>query len=382
MDEITASLALRHTRGLGPHTWKRLLTAYGTALAAVEDWRHWAGRRLTSAAVAQAFGAGAWRQAVHTELQAARRLSARMVPWSDAAYPPLLRETANPPIVLYVLGRWELLLGPCVAVVGSRKPSHYGLDIAQAIARDLARAGVCVVSGLAVGIDRAAHLGALDEVGSSCAVLGTGMDLVYPAGHRDLWQRLARDGVLITEFAPGTPPEGRNFPYRNRIISGMSLGVVVVEAALKSGTAVTAALALTQGREVFVVPGPVTAQTFQGSHQLLRDGASLVQNGADVLRELAGALRRYAFHAPLCSPDSGGAPCPGGPPSASVLPTFPSEDARMVWQCLDPHEPRHVDTVAQALGWDAGRVSAALLLLEMEGLVQQSPGMYYTALGG
>lgn len=382
MDAVTASLALRHTPGLGPRTWKRLLAAYGSAQAAVEDWRHWAERRLTSAAVAQSFGAATWREAVHTEMQAARRLSARIVLWSDEVYPPLLRAIADPPILLYVLGRGELLWGPCVAVVGSRRPSRYGLDMAQSIARDLARGGVCVVSGLAVGIDRAAHLSALAEVGSSCAVLGTGMDLVYPAKHRDLWQRLAQDGVLVTEFAPGTRPEGRNFPYRNRIISGMSLGVVVIEAALRSGTAVTAALALTQGREVFVVPGPVTADTFHGSHQLLRDGATLVQSGADVLRELAAPLRQYAGDLPVRTPEPGAVSPSPAPSSASPPPVFPSEDARTVWQCLHPEEPRHVDAVAQTLGWDAGRVSAALLLLEMEGLVRQTPGMYYTALRG
>lgn len=382
MDEITASLALRHTRGLGARTWKRLVTAYGTAQAAAEDWRHWAERRLASAAVAQSFGAAAWREAVQAEMQAARRLSARIVPWSDAAYPPLLRAIADPPILLYIQGRPELLSGPCVAVVGSRRPSRYGTDVAHAISRDLARAGVCVVSGLAVGIDRAAHQGALPEVGSSCAVLGTGMDLVYPAGHRELWQRLAQDGVLVTEFAPGTRPEGRNFPYRNRIISGMSLGVVVIEAALRSGTAVTAALALTQGREVFVVPGPVTAETFHGSHQLLRDGATLVQSGADVLRELTEPLRRYAGDPSVRTPEPEAVPLSPAPPSASPPPAFPSEDARAVWQCLHPEEARHVDAVAQTLGWDAGRVSAALLLLEMEGLVRQTPGMYYTALRG
>ncbi len=378
MDEVAATLALRHTRGLGPRTARRLLVAYGTAAKAAAAWQEWPARGLTSAAVAQAFGARSWQQGAEAEARAAERLQAHILPWSHPGYPRLLRQIPDPPMLLYGRGRLELLAGPCVAVVGARQSSRYGLEMATTLARDLARAGVCVVSGLAVGIDRAAHEGALSEVGGSCAVLGTGIDLIYPAAHQDVWCRLAESGVVVTEFPPGTRPEGRNFPFRNRIISGLSLGVVVVEAALKSGSLVTASLAAAQGREVFAVPGPATVPTFHGSHQLLRDGAILVQNGADVLQALAGVLRHYAPTAPAppkpLPPDP--APIPEVRPPE---PVFPDEDSSCVWRLLDLREPRHVDAITQTLGWDAGRVSAALLLLEMAGLVRQHPGMYYTA---
>jgi len=384
MDEITASLALRHTPGLGPRTAKRLLATYQTAVAAAEAWRDWAPRGLASPRVAAAFGRWVWRAAVDEELAALARLRPLLLPWSHPQYPSALRQIPDPPILLYGRGCLDLVQGPCVAVVGSRRPSRYGQEMAALIARDLAQAGICVVSGLAVGIDAAAHRAALDEVGSSCAVLGTGVDLIYPAVHQELWRRLAQDGLVLTEFAPQVAPQARNFPYRNRIISGMSLGVVVVEAAHKSGSLVTASLAAAQGREVFVVPGPANAETFQGSHQLVRDGATLIQSAQDVLQELASALREYSPAGQLQPSGPSSQPVPpeksrAQDPEVSLPQTFPSEEGRILWQALqDASQPRHVDALAQDLGWDAGRVSAALLLLEMEGLVRQYPGMYYT----
>jgi DNA processing protein len=201
-------------------------------------------------------------------------------------FPALLVQIPNPPEELWIRGDLSICDKPAVAVVGARAASRGGMAIASAIAGDLARAGVVVVSGLARGIDSAAHIAALDAGGKTIAVLGTGIDVVYPAEHRELTERIARDGLLITEFLPGAPPEVFHFPRRNRIISGLSRGVVVVEAAEKSGSLITARLAADQGREVMVVPGPVLGGRNRGAHALIRDGAKLVESAVDILQEL------------------------------------------------------------------------------------------------
>ena len=201
-------------------------------------------------------------------------------------FPALLAQIPNPPEELWTRGDVSICDKPAVAVVGARAASRGGMAIASAIAGDLARAGVVVVSGLARGIDSAAHVAALDAGGKTIAVLGTGIDVVYPAEHRELTERIARDGLLITEFRLGAPPEVSHFPRRNRIISGLSRGVVVVEAAEKSGSLITARLAADQGREVMVVPGPVLGGRNRGAHALIRDGAKLVESAVDILQEL------------------------------------------------------------------------------------------------
>ena len=202
------------------------------------------------------------------------------------SFPPLLAQIPDPPDELWVRGDLSICLKPAIAVVGARAASRNGLAMAAAIAGDLARAGVVVVSGLARGIDSAAHAGALAAGGLTVAVLGTGIDVVYPAEHRELSERIAQSGLLVTEFWPGAPPEVSHFPRRNRIISGLSRGVVVVEAAEKSGSLITARLAADQGRDVMVVPGPVLGGRNRGAHALIRDGAKLVESAVDILQEL------------------------------------------------------------------------------------------------
>ena len=201
-------------------------------------------------------------------------------------FPALLAQIPDPPEELWTRGDLSICDKPAVAVVGARAASRGGMAIASAIAGDLARAGIVVVSGLARGIDAAAHVAALDAGGKTIAVLGTGIDVVYPAEHRELTERIARDGLLITEFLPGAPPDVFHFPRRNRIISGLSRAVVVVEAAEKSGSLITARLAADQGREVMVVPGPVLGGRNRGAHALIRDGAKLVESAVDILQEL------------------------------------------------------------------------------------------------
>lgn len=216
-------------------------------------------------------------------------------------FPPLLREIPNPPACLWTRGDRALFERPAIAVVGARDATREGVAIAYQIAADLARAGIVVVSGLARGVDAAAHTGALDASGKTIAVLGTGIDRVYPAENKALHERIAAGGLLITEFAPGAPPDLFHFPQRNRIISGLSKAVVVVEAREKSGSLITARLAGDQGRDVMVVPGPTRSGQNRGGHALLRDGAKLVESAVDILQELGLDTTAVPVHEPVQS---------------------------------------------------------------------------------
>lgn len=366
MDEFAASLALRHTRGLGPRTWKRLLDAYGGAADAAADWSSWALRGLVSPRVQAEFGRGGWREKAREEARKAGELGLSVVFYRDEAWPDLLREIPDPPLFLYYLGDLSLLVRPCVGVVGSRQASRYGAGMAETMSASLSRAGVCVVSGFAHGIDRAAHLGALRGVGGTIAVLGTGLDLVYPASNRDIWDRIASHGLIVSEFAPGSRPDGANFPHRNRIVSGLSLGVLVVEGALGSGSLITAGLALAQNRDVFALPGPANLKSYQGCHQLIRQGACLVQSGEDILHELQPRLAAHGVSAQ---------PAPAIPDPGPAEPADP--DHRTVHRLLRDGDRLHVDALARRTGWPADKVSATLLFMELQGLVKQLPGMYY-----
>ncbi len=287
------------------------------------------------------------------------------VVWTDADYPPLLREIPDPPIALYVLGNRAALTSPQLAIVGSRNPTPAGLANAQAFARALAAAGLTVTSGLALGIDGAAHRGALDGGGATIAVCGTGLDRVYPARHRELAHAIVGNGALISEFALGTSPLPHNFPIRNRLISGLALGTLVVEAALESGSLITARLALEQGREVFAIPGSIHAPQSRGCHALIRQGAKLVENANDVLEEL-GALAQFARqHAPT---------------SATTTSALSVEAARL----LDHlgHDPETLDALIERSGLTADVVSSMLGALELEGLVAAMPGGRFQRLPG
>ncbi|MCZ6599288.1 MAG: DNA-processing protein DprA [Acidobacteria bacterium] len=286
----------------------------------------------------------------------------------DPAYPALLEEIDDPPPVLYVRGDMVEADDPAVAIVGSRRASPYGLAMARILARDLAAAGVTVVSGLARGIDAAAHGGALAATGGrALAVLGSGPDIIYPPEHRRLATAVAAHGALLSEFPPGTPPLPRHFPWRNRIISGLARGVVVVEAAAGSGSLITARLALDQGREVYAVPGPVTAPGSHGTHDLLRQGARLTTSAADVVDEFPADIirqvaRRIAIRRKTPPPDLE----PG---------------AREVWNALDPAISSSIDDLARRTGLAVPALVSALLGLELRGLARAFPGPRY-ARGG
>ncbi|SEL50360.1 DNA protecting protein DprA [Roseateles sp. YR242] len=317
----------------------------------------------------------------------------------DPDYPPSLLHTADPPLMLYLDGRRELLGRRAIAVVGSRHPTPQGEDNARMFAAGLGQAGFCVVSGLAMGIDGAAHEASLNTAGGTVAVLGTGLDQVYPLAHEALARHISRRGLLVSEYFIGTPPLAPNFPQRNRIIAGLAEGCLVVEAAMKSGSLITARMASEAGREVFAIPGSIHAPQSRGCHHLLKQGACLVQTLEDLLSELPPTDRPNAQTEHPASPThpSGTTPRPA---SATAVPgpgplTAPANDAvgkpakDAGGQPADPadtanpthpvlralgHDPISLEQLSQRTGWSVNELAAVLLDLELEGEVARLPG--------
>jgi DNA processing protein len=288
----------------------------------------------------------------------------------DPDYPALLRRTANPPLTLFVEGDPTLLWHPAIAVVGSRTPSAGGRDHARNFSRAICRAGLAVVSGMAAGIDAAAHGVALDMHGTTIAVLGTGPDVPYPAHHHELRERIAAQGAIVSEHPPGTGPRAAHFPARNRIIAGLALGTLVVEAAHRSGALITARLASEAGREVFAIPGSIHNPMARGCHRLIRDGATLVEQPGDVLdgvaalsAELASALQERLAET---EPDT-----PGNP----TAPSTPDPDYQRLWVALG-HDPTPMDSLVERTGLTTAALSSMLLLMELEGRVVVEHGRY------
>ena len=282
-----------------------------------------------------------------------------LVAWDDPAYPRALLTITDPPPVLYFHGRSELLNRPALAIVGSRNATAQGRETAEAFAKALSDAGLTIVSGLALGIDTAAHRGGLTGAGSSVAVVGTGIDRIYPASNRDLAHRLAREGGVLSEFALGTPPLPGNFPRRNRLISGLARGVLVVEATLASGSLITARFAVDQNRDVFAIPGSIHSPFSKGSHRLIKDGAKLVESAQDVLEELGMGSSGVAQ-----SPTAPGAI---GGDTARVLTAL-------------GYDPAGIDALTVRCGLPADVVSVALVELELAGDIAGLPGGLYQRL--
>ena len=297
------------------------------------------------------------------EWKRASDLGVDIVDILDPAYPPLLREIFDPPIILYIRGKgWDPTL-PQVAIVGTRRPTGYGINCAERLAEDLSKRGLAITSGLARGIDAAAHRGALRS-GTTYAVFGSGLDFVYPKENRKLAENTEQKGAVLTEFPLGTPPAPQNFPIRNRIIAGMSLGVVVVEAAEYSGSLITIRLALDANREVFAVPGNITSAKSFGPHVLIRQGAKLVTNWEDVVEELPHPVREQIL-APIV------AAMQGRPE--------PELDAmeQKVWRILSLHDGTPIDTLLAKLPLPASDVYSALLAMETREVIRQLPGNKY-----
>ena len=314
--------------------------------------------------IAQQLAAGCRdERRLEEELALARRQGVTIITLEDAEYPKALREIPDPPLALYIRGRL-LSDEAAVAIVGSRRASLYGLETAERLAYDLALRGVTVVSGLARGIDGAAHRGALKAQGRTVAVLGNGLSRIYPPEHESLAEQTAAQGAVISEYPMVMAPLAQNFPRRNRLISGLSLGVVIVEASQRSGALITCDCALEQGREVFAVPGPITRVTSQGTHQLLKQGAKLVTSVEDILEELR------------LSPQPAMAAAGEAREPLDRRRALPASESR-VFSCMSDHEPRDIDTIAIDTGLAAREVSSLLLQLEVKHLVRQLPGKQF-----
>jgi DNA processing protein len=310
--------------------------------------------------IAAAIAQGPDAVALEYTLQWLRGEGNELIAWDDPNYPRTLLTIADPPPVLFFRGDPALLNRPSLAIVGSRNATAQGREAAEAFATALSAAGLTIVSGLALGIDAAAHRGGLEADGRSLAVVGTGIDRVYPAANRDLAHRLAEEGGIVSEFALGTPPLPGNFPRRNRLISGLARGVLVVEATLASGSLITARFAAEQGRDVFAIPGSIHSPFSKGSHRLIRDGAKLVETAQDVLEEWAMAGRAE-------------------PVAPRVPVAMVAGDAERVLLALG-HDPGGVDILAQRCGLSADAVSVALVELELAGEVASLPGGLYQKL--
>lgn len=358
-------LTLLRAPGVGPAAFRDLL-ARGVAPEAASGASAATLRRLGFDGAARAWLQAPDTACIDADLDWVARPGNHALILSDPAYPELLRALPDAPPVLFVHGDPGVLALPLLALVGSRNPTPGGRDNAAAFARHLAAGGVGIVSGLALGIDAAAHEGALAAEGLTVAVLGHGLDRVYPAAHRDLAHRIAAGGgALVSEFPPGVPPRAEHFPRRNRIISGLSLGVLVVEAAIRSGSLITARTAAEQGREVFAIPGSIHNPLARGCHRLIRQGAKLVETAADILEEL-GPLYLAGLEG-RCDAETALVPETAG--------TDP--DYRRLLEALG-HDPVSVDVVVDRSGLTPEAVSSMLLLLELQGVVESVPGGLFT----
>ncbi len=364
--EREAYIALNMIRDVGPVTVRILAESLGSVSSIFSvDARHLLSVEGTGVETVKKLITGRRKVDAGEEIERAAALGARLVTPVDDDYPEPLRQIYDPPLALYVKGRLEVRDRHAVAIVGSRHTTGYGREIASAFAWQLAQAGFTIVSGLARGIDTSAHQGTLKATGRTLAVLGGGLHGIYPPENRELAETIAESGALLTEFPLGREPDKTTFPIRNRIVSGLSQGVLVVEAGMGSGAMITAHVAAEQGKTVFAIPGRADAPTFRGSHQLIKTGAHLVDSVADILEEL-GSL----FHAVTRSP-----PRPGqapAPPPGIQVPL--SEPEQAVMQRLLEDERLDVDTLTRQCGLPPSTVTATLLMLEMKRLVRALPG--------
>lgn len=358
-------IALSFVIGVGSRTAAHLIRTFGSPTAcfgASPTQLEAAGLQRESI---EAMRTVELRERADREIEALSGLNAQAIVLHDERYPPLLREVYDPPIVLYCKGDLSRAIAlPVLAIVGSRRCSTYGRNAAEMLARELGKRGVTIVSGLARGIDTAAHRGALEGRGLTIGVLGTGIDSAYPRENRRLAEQIISAGALLTEFPLGTPPLSQNFPYRNRVISGLALGVMVVEGAERSGSLITARLANEQGREVFAVPGNITSAKSFGPNNLIKDGAKLVQTWSDVVEEFP-----FEFKSEILAAERGDGR------SRSAVDELPlSEIEDHVLSLLKSDEAVHIDQLISKSGLSSGELMGALLKLEMADRVRQLPG--------
>jgi DNA processing protein len=369
-------IALNMTPGVGPRVTARLLEHFGSAEAIFDATRRDLALLRLPPETIESIASRELHARAEAEIERVRKLGGDILVLDDGVYPGLLRETYDPPVVLYVKGAWdECLERPCIAIVGSRRCSTYGQNAALMMSRELAQRGVTIVSGLARGIDAAAHRGALEAGGRTVAVMGTGLDQVYPRDHKKLADEiLNRGGAMVTQFPLSTPPVSENFPYRNRVISGLSLGVLVIEAAENSGSLITARLAMEQNREVFAVPGNITSRNSFGTNYLIKGaGAKLVQQWQDVAGELPAEIAAQLLPPPSRKSRKKGELLD----QLKLSPPDLSEPELAVFNLLSTDTPLQIDTLAEGTKLSITQLTSALLALEMRELVRALPGMCF-----
>lgn len=428
--DFFAALRLRHTPEIGSRTIKNIAAAYGSFQEALEDFQNWRKHGLAREVQLKNLQAGHGLEEARDEYRAFLKTDFSVLTWHDPAYPALLREIPDAPAYLYLRGDTELISAPLVAVVGSRGPSRFGIDTARRISKGLAEAGICVVSGMALGVDREAHLAALSGKGRSIAVLANGLDIVYPLTNFSVFKELCQNGLVISEYGPGERPRRGRFPVRNRIISGLCAGVVVCEAGLRSGALITARLSMEFGREVMAAPGPPSIASCLGSNSLLRDGAALVQSAEDVLFILREPLLQFLsrrssktgqqnlISTPLAGVEQKRASLDREPllpmdflnkspithqsiletknkPALSTrlpksaqnipepmdlpLPRSLTIDEKAILGLLSSGSCLYVDEIVHSLGLESAQVGRALAGLEILGLIRRQSGMRYSS---
>ncbi len=367
-DQYLGWLALALTPGLGARTAGKLLRAFGSPEAIFNASLTTLEAHRLPAAVAQAIHSRQPLSAAAKELAQTEAAKCRLLTWDEPQYPQLLREIYDPPPLLYVKGNAELLNRHAISIVGTRRPTPYGNQLAERLARDLANCGLVIVSGLARGIDACAHKGALGAMrGGTVGILGCGVDVTYPKENRKIFAEIEERGAIISEFPLGTFPAPQNFPIRNRMIAGMARGVVVVEGAQYSGSLITARLAMECSREVFAVPGNVTQPVAFGPNQLIKQGAKLVTGWEDVIEELPTPIRAELVPVETTSGDE----------RASLVEQSLGPAGKTLYAMLEVDSARHVDDLVERSGMSSSEVLSSLFELEMKGLVQQLPGKQF-----
>jgi len=367
-------IALNMTPGVGPRAATKLLERFGSADAVFHARRTELEALRLRPETIESILKREFHERAGTELERVKQLGGDVLILDDGSYPALLREIDDPPPVLYVKGDWQACFDqPGVGVIGSRMCSTYGENASEMLARDLASRGICIISGLARGIDTAGHRGAIAGCGKTVAVLGTGIDTVYPRENN----RLAKDilesgGALVTQFPLGTPPIAENFPYRNRIISGLSLGVLIVEASERSGSLITARLATEQNREVMAVPGNITSGNSFGTNYLIKSGAKLVQQWQDIVAELPSEISASILPPRIeeTTPET-------AERQPELFPTDMNENERSVWTLLTADGATHIDSLLESSGLSFGDLNSALVALDIRDLIRVLPGKHY-----
>ena len=364
MEKLHPWFCLKNVPGIGNHLFKRLIDRFNSPEAVFQASQK---ELLQVEGITERQAAAILNykesQSINAELDQVNQKGYEIITLTDSSYPPLLKEIPDPPPFLYVSG---CLDGSPknIAVVGSRNPTAYGISTTHKLCADLSANDITIISGMALGIDTAAHQGALAGKGKTVAVLGSGFNNIYPSQNQRLFERISEEGAVITEFALSAEPEAHHFPIRNRIISGMSMGTIVVEATRRSGSLITARLSAEQNREVFAVPGSIQSFKSTGTHALIKQGAKLVENAQDVIEELAAYM------------DTPGLPEDRVQNHSARKQSSLSPQERAVCDILSPY-PEHIDKIVRKTHIESGKMLSLLLQLELKGIVQQLPGKYF-----